>query len=90
MSAATFQIGRLLATPGVLEKVPHEEMLIALSRHVHADWGDVDAEDKKENDVSLNEELRLVSVYHTQTGVKFYIITEADRSVTTVLLPKEF
>jgi hypothetical protein len=90
MNSPAFRLGRLLATPGALEKVPHEELIEALSRHVHADWGDVDEHDRKENDLALKEELRLLSVFHTKADVRFWIITEADRSVTTVLLPEEY
>lgn len=90
MNAAKFSTGRLLSTPGALAKVPHDEMLTALSRHVRGDWGDVGEDDRKENELSLAEGFRLLSAYHTQARVKFWIITEADRSATTVLLPEEY
>ena len=90
MNEPRFSLGRLLSTPGALEKVPHEEFLTALSRHVTGDWGDVDDHDRKQNDFSLKKELRLFSVYHTKTQIKFWIITEADRSATTMLLPEEY
>lgn len=90
MSVAKFCIGRLLSTPGALEQVPHDDMLAALSRHIRGDWGDVDEHDRNENELSLQEGFRLLSVYHTQARVKFWIITEADRSATTVLLPEEY
>ncbi len=85
-----FPLGRLVATPGALNAVTQDTLLISVSRHLSGDWGDVCAEDVQENEFSLREGFRLVSVYHTATGVKFYIITEADRSVTTVLLPDEY
>ncbi len=90
MSVAKFSTGRLLSTPGALAKVSPEEMFAALSRHVQGDWGTVDEHDRKENELSLRQGFRLVSVYHTQTRVKFWIITEADRTSTTVLLPEEY
>ena len=90
MNAPAFRRGRLLATPGALERIPHEELIEALSRHVHADWGDVDEHDRKKNELALKEELRLLSVFQTKANVRFWIITEADRSATTVLLPEEY
>jgi hypothetical protein len=50
----------------------------------------VDKDDWKENDLSLEKGYRLVSVYHAKNGAKFYIITEADRDITTVLLPEDY
>lgn len=90
MNGPAFRLGRLLATPGALKKIPHEELIEALSRHVDADWGDVDEHDRKENELALKQELRLLSVFHTKANVRFWIITEADRSATTVLLPEEY
>ena len=87
---AKFSIGRLLSTSGALAKVSPEEMFTALSRHAQGDWGDVDEHDRQENEFSLKEGFRLLSVYHTQARVKFYIITEAGRASTTVLLPEEY
>ena len=86
----TFCLGNIYATPGVLTSIPHEEVIRALARHQSGDWGDVNAEDQQENAYSLGRRLRLLSAYHSRTGVKFWIITEADRSVTTVLLPSEY
>ena len=85
-----FSLGRLVATPGVLELVTHEEIMHALNRHICGDWGDVDQEDRAENERSLLHALRLLSVYHSVNGTKFWIITEHDRSSTTVLLPSEY
>jgi hypothetical protein len=85
-----FRLGNIYATPGVLTAIPHEEVIWALARHQSGNWGDVDAEDKQENEYSLGCRLRLLSAYHSRSGVKFWIITEADRSVTTVLLPDEY
>ena len=60
-----------------------------LVRHLSGDWGDVCEQDRKENEFSLKEGFRLLSVYRDTDGTKFWIITEADRSATTVLLPED-
>jgi hypothetical protein len=65
-------------------------MLGALRRHASCDWGELCAEDKASNDQALQYGGRLMSAYRTPTGVKFWIITEADRSATTTLLPEEY
>ncbi len=83
-------LGLVVATPGVLAELTEEDRLGALARHARGDWGDVDAEDWAENELSLNEGFRLLSAYHSAGGVKFWIITEADRSITTMLLPIEY
>jgi hypothetical protein len=83
-------LGMLVATPNALANVSSEEIQRALQRHVSGDWGELDAEDKKANDEALQSGERLLSAYKTATGTKFWIITEADRSVTTVLLPEDY
>ena len=88
--AVAFPLGQLVMTPGARDSIPPSEMLHALRRHARADWGDVDAEDWRSNDRSIQEGTRLLSSYRSTTGVKFWIITEADRSATTVLLPSEY
>lgn len=90
MSAAKFPLGRLVATPNALENIPNPDIMAALQRHLTGDWGDVDEHDRKENEFSLKEGFRLLSVYRSARGVKFWIITEADRSATTVLLPEDY
>jgi hypothetical protein len=64
--------------------------MTALARHAGCDWGDCGAADWAENDFSVDKYLRLFSVYHDRNGTKFWIITEADRSATTVLLPEDY
>lgn len=61
-----------------------------MRRHAKGDWGDLDVEDLQANDAALKSGGRLVSSYRTESGTKFWIITEADRSATTVLLPEEY
>lgn len=85
-----FPLGRVVATPGAIAAVPPEEMQSALRRHHAGDWGELCKEDRNENERSLCDGCRLMSVYHTKAGVKFYIITEGDRRATTALLPDEY
>jgi hypothetical protein len=81
-----------VATPGVLEafRTSGDDPLAYLVRHLAGDWGEVDAEDWQANEQSLLRELRLLSVYRMSDGTRFWIITEADRSATTFLLPDEY
>lgn len=85
-----FSLGQIVITAGAHEKLNHYEVLSALTRHSTGDWGDVCEEDKLSNDQALEEGLRILSSYQTKGGTKFWIITEWDRSVTTVLLPSEY
>jgi len=88
--AALFSLGSVVATPGALEKLDRTTINKALERHHQGDWGDVCDEDRKANDQSLRDGTRLLSVYHDSNQTKFWIITEADRSSTTILLPEEY
>ena len=85
-----FRLGQCVITRGALAEVPEGEWRDALARHQRCDWGDVCEEDREENELSLKEGFRLFSVYHTAARRKFWIITEADRSATTILLPEEY
>ena len=85
-----FDLGQVVATPNALGQLSHGDVLLALARHARGDWGDVVPEDGEANEQALVAGARLLSVYHTGTGVKFWIITESDRSVTTVLLPEDY
>jgi hypothetical protein len=87
---ARFPLGQLFATPGVLAEVPTTDISAALARHSMGDWGELCQEDIDENNRALEEGSRLLSAYRSTTRVKFWIITEWDRSVTTVLLPSEY
>jgi hypothetical protein len=87
---ASFELGQLLATPGVLEAAGGEDLLPYLSRHARGDWGTVNA-DKRANELALKDGTRLLSAYLLRDGTtKIWIITEADRSATTILLPDEY
>lgn len=90
MPVTKFALGRLLITPGAQAVLSSSEVWTALARHAAGDWGDLSDEDRAENEFSLERRLRLLSAYRSNAGVKFWIITEADRSVTTVLLPEEY
>ena len=83
-------LGQTIATPAALEGLTHPEIVAALRRHSAGDWGDVDDEDRAANDGALQTGDRLLSVYRSATGATFWVITEADRSVTTVLLPEDY
>lgn len=92
MEQARFLLGRLVATPGVLAALQDagQDALEFLSRHQHGDWGDMDEEDKQENERSIVNGSRIFPAYALTTGVRIWAITEADRSATTLLLPKEY
>lgn len=90
LTESKFPLGRIVATPDALEQLTQTDILRALRRHASGDWGDCCEEDREENELSLREGFRLFSVYHSQAGKKFWIITEADRSATTVLLPENY
>jgi hypothetical protein len=90
MNTQLFEPGQIVATPGALDLAEQGVNLLAyLKRHLNGDWGEMDEEDKKENNFSLMNGYRLLSAYKTRLG-KLWIITEADRSVTTFLLPDEY
>ena len=84
-------LGRVVATPGALRLLrdAREEPFGCLSRHASGDWGEVPPEDARENELALRFGRRLLSSYPVGGG-RVWIITEADRSVTTILLPSEY
>ena len=85
-----FETGQIVATPGALSLAEQGvDLLDYLLRHVQGDWGDLCEEDKAENEFSLKNGYRILSSYTTQYG-KLWVITEADRSATTFLLPEEY
>jgi hypothetical protein len=85
-----FSLGKVHATPTALERLSREEITNALCRHAQGDWGEVDAHDRRANERALQDGSRLFSVYRASHGSKFWVITEADRSLTTVLLPEDY
>lgn len=87
-----FPLGRLLASPGALEAMEraHENPVHLLARHATGDWGELDAEDRAANDRALETGNRILSAYTLAGGDVIWIITEADRSATTLLLPRDY
>ena len=91
MAEQLFPLGRIVATPGALEALAEagKEPAELLDRHAAGFWGDVCEEDWKANEEALRRGLRLLSSYNIE-GEKVWIITEADRSATTILRPEEY
>ena len=90
MNDARFKLGLIIISAHALNHLTHDEILSGLLRHITGDWGDVSRDERKENDMSLEKGFRFWSVYHTESGVKFWIITEANRSATTISLPGDY
>jgi hypothetical protein len=88
---APLPLGRVVATPGALRVLLEagENPFCYLARHASGDWGEVDGHDRRENELSLKHGWRIVSSYPVGEKV-IWIITEADRSVTIILLPEEY
>jgi len=89
---ARFQLGQLVATQGAISALEQagQSAFEFIRRHQSGDWGDLCDDDKRENDYSVDKHLRIFSAYQTAKGEKVWIITEADRSATTILLPSEY
>ena len=87
-----FRLGKLVATPGALDALTEAEQtpMEFISRHLKGDWGECCEEDRQANEDALQHGERLFSVYRTAKAVKIWVITEADRSSTCVLLPGEY
>lgn len=90
-----FELGRLVATPGVLEVVSKEDIQKALGRHLSCDWGDCPREDANANDAAVLSGARIFSSYLDTNDTRFWVITEATddndvRRSTCVLLPSEY
>ncbi len=87
-----FRLGVVLFTPGIHQLVEEDiiDVLPLIYRHSQGDWGDMDDEDKQTNDEALRTGFRLFSAYEVPPHYRVWIITEADRSTTTLLLPDEY
>jgi hypothetical protein len=87
-----FPLGRIYLTPGASKELEsaNQEPFEFLSKHQTGDWGIVGKEDSQENDFSVKNGFRILSAYKTNKNVKLWIITEADRSCSTILLPEEY
>ena len=89
-ATALVPMGQIVVTPAALATLSSLDLIHALGRHSRGDWGELEEEDKAANDHSLKSGDRLLSAYRGEAGSRFWIITEADRSVTTILLPDEY
>ena len=89
---AMFPLGRIVATPGALQALERANQSAAFfpARHAGGDWDELDQKDVRENEYSVAHSFRLLSNYTTGAGEKLWVITEADRSSTTLLLPDEY
>lgn len=86
-----FSLGEIVTTPAAAECLAPGDIRRALDRHARCDWGDVDEHDWQANTESVEHGGRILSAYHADAnGERFWVITEADRSVTTVLFPNEY
>ncbi len=88
---APLPLGRVVATPGALKALAEagEYPFRYIARHATDDWGELCAHDHRQNEIALREGYRVFSSYETSEG-RVWVITEADRSVTTILLPEEY
>jgi len=87
---AKFDVGNLYMTRGAADKLHQEDVFEAFVRHMDGDWGDLCEQDWNANQDALEFGTRLLSSYIDRNSTKFWIITEADRSATTILLPEEY
>jgi hypothetical protein len=89
---ARFALGQTVITPGAEEalQIAGQTAIEFLRRHMSCDWGELSEHDIKENELSLEQGFRLLNRYQTTQGERLWIITEADRSATTILLPIEY
>ena len=92
MTSPRFALGRVVATPGALKALRQagQSSYELLRRHASGDWGDVSPDDVRENELSVGQGFRIISSYRLPTAATIWIITEADRSATTLLLPAEY
>jgi hypothetical protein len=92
MTPPRFALGHICITPRALLLLASgtEEASDFLARHIAGDWGDLDEHDRRQNDIAVQHSLRILSAYTTSQGKKLWVITEADHSITTLLLPEEY
>ena len=97
MPTQLFPLGRVLMTANLQHKLSEaipegwdQELKKMIDRYVSGDWGDLEEFDRQQNDSALKDGGRIFSAYHTSDGTKLYVITEADRSYTTALLPEDY
>lgn len=85
-----FKLGKILITSAVKEKISMRDIFIGLGKHSLGDWGNICEEDKTCNDEAVKNKKRIISQFESENNEKYWIITEYDRSYTTVLLPEEY
>jgi hypothetical protein len=90
METALFPLGQTVITRSAIDVLDPEDVRLCLARHARGDWGDLGKADLRSNQIALHEDLRLFSAYNDRNGARLWIITEADRSATTVLLPEDY
>lgn len=90
LSGPKFPPGRIVITANAAQHLTNVDIATALRRHLRGDWGELTDDDKQANERSLLGDCRLLSAYQTEAGVRFWVITEWDRSVTTLLLPEDY
>jgi hypothetical protein len=89
LNTLKFPLGQVVITANAQGTLDPADVQQGLSRHARGDWGEVCPDDARENELSLTEGFRLLSVYRSGDK-RFWIITEADRSVTTVMMPEDY
>jgi len=87
---AVVDVGMLAITPRASTQIQEDDLFDCFVRHLAGDWGEVDDEDRRANDMALETGCRILSAYTDRYGSRFWIITEADRSATTILLPGDY
>ena len=90
MPESKFPLGQTVITRSAADALHPEDVQTCLARHGTGDWGDLGDDDSRSNEIALDQGLRLFSAYNDRSGYRFWIITEADRSATTVLLPDDY
>ncbi len=91
-ASTRFELGNIFITPGAIDALveTNQSAQEFLQRHRSGDWGELDEHDRRENELSIKHGFRILSAYRTAKDVRLWIITEADRSSTTILLPEEY
>jgi hypothetical protein len=90
MPESKFPLGQVVITRIAMDALHPDDVKSCLQRHANGDWGDLGEADQHSNEIALAQGLRLFSAYDDRTGCRFWIITEADRSATTILLPDDY
>jgi hypothetical protein len=86
---AVFRLGRIVTTPNALQSLTQDDILTGIQRHQAGDWGNLTDDDRAANNRALAHGGRILSAYQATNGTRFWLITEADRSITTILLPED-